>query len=143
MSRYSWIAPVYGYVVCVISVVTFLLNSSGFIDAAFDRAYPLVGRGGYAAYGGSLTSFEAFQATYDQTRPTRIQPNPPPSDTLTTAQMRTRFEALRAAQIEQTLYQATQRLVKHGALLLVAVILFATHWRWLRRQRVEAGEPSA
>jgi len=138
--RFSWIAPLYGYVVCVIAVVTFLVNTSGFIDAAFERANPLVGRGAYGPYGGSLTSFESFRATYDQVRPTRTQPNPSPGDTLTTEQMRARYEALRAAQIEQATYQSTLRLVKHGLLLVIASVLFATHWIWARKQRIEARE---
>jgi hypothetical protein len=139
MSRLSWVAPLYGYLVCVIGVVTFLINASGFIDATFDRMNPLVGRGSYGPYAGSLTSFESFRVTYDQARPTRIQPNPSPADTLTTAELRQRYEAMRAGQIEQTTFQATQRLVKHGLLLFVATLLFVTHWRWVQRQR----EPGA
>lgn len=88
MSRFSWIAPLYGYVVCVIGVVTFLINVSGFVDATFERSNPLAGRGAYGPYGGSLTSFETFRATYDQSRPMRTQPPSSPSDTLTTQQMR-------------------------------------------------------
>jgi hypothetical protein len=139
MNRFPWIAQVYGYLVCIVAVVTFLINASGFVDAAFDRANPLQGRGGYyGPDGGSLTSFEAYRATQTQGRPTRVAPgvaSGPESDTLTVEQQRARYEVLRADRISQTSFGAMQRLVKHGLLMLVAIVLFATHWRWLRRQR--------
>jgi hypothetical protein len=139
MNRAAWIAPLYGYVVCVVAVVTFLISTSGFVDAAFDRANPLQGRGGYyGPGGGSMTSFEAFRATQME-RPMRPSPTTglPAStgDTMTTEQQRVRYEALREDRIAQASFVATQRLVKHGLLMLLATLLFVTHWRWLRRQR--------
>ena len=135
MSR-SWIAPLYGYIVCVIAVVTFIVNVSGFVDATFDRMSPLASGRSYGPYGGSLRSFESFRATYEQGRPTRTSPQPPgPGDTLSTAEMRQRYEALRADQIELARHQSTQRLVKHALLMVIALALFGTHWVWVRRQR--------
>lgn len=135
MSR-SWIAPVYGYVICVIAVITFLVNISGFVDSTFDRANPLASGRSYGPYGGSLTSFESFRATYEQGKPMRASPQPPvPGDTLTTAELRLRYDALRADQLTQARHQSTQRLVKHGLLILLSIILFATHWRWVRGQK--------
>lgn len=141
MSRLSWIAPLYGYLVCVIAVITFLVNLSGFIDATFDRMNPLASN--RYGYGSSLRSFESFRATYDGARPMRPGPDGPttsptasaPGDTVSTAQLRQRYEALRDDQIVMVTHQSTQRLVKHGLLLLVALVLFATHWMWARRQR--------
>ncbi|HET9452823.1 MAG TPA: hypothetical protein VFO66_00965 [Gemmatimonadaceae bacterium] len=138
MSRLSWIAPLYGYLVCVIAVITFLVNISGFIDASFDRMNPLASGRSYGPYGGSLNSFESFRATYEGARPTRPGPAPAAgtaADTLTTAELRQRYEALRADQLMLARHQSTQRLVKHGLLLVVAVVLFLTHWMWARRQR--------
>jgi hypothetical protein len=135
-NRASWIAPLYGYVVCVIAVVTFLISASGFVDAAFERSAPLMGRGGaYGPMGSSLGSFEAFRASYvDRKMMERRPGDPMPTDTLSTDELRKRYEALRADRIAQMSYSASQRLVKHGLLILLAIVLFVTHWRWLRRQ---------
>ena len=139
MSRLSWIAPLYGYLVCVIAVITFLVNVSGFIDASFDRMNPLASGRAYGPYGGSLSSFESFRATYDGARPTRVAPpegqTAASGDTVSDVELRRRYEALRADQLVLAMHQSTQRLVKHGLLLLVALVLFATHWVWARRQR--------
>ena len=85
-----------------------------------------------------MTSFEAFRATQME-RPLRPSPAtglpPATGDTMTTEQQRARYDALREDRIAQASFAATQRLVKHGLLMLLAIALFATHWRWLRRQR--------
>jgi hypothetical protein len=141
MSRPSWIAPLYGYVVCVVAVITFLISASSMVDAAFARTYPLQSREGlYGPMGQSLSSFESFRAS-DRDR-SRMEPRPAgassPADTLSTAELRVRYEALRAERMEQVRFWGTQRLVKHGLLILLAAALFTLHWRWLRGQR-EAG----
>jgi hypothetical protein len=113
------------------------------VEAAFDRADPLqaaAGRYGYPEV--SLTSFEAYRATQPQSPqpPDRgaAAPVPPapgqPSgaDTLSTSELRARYEALRADRIARVAFDATRQLVGAALLTLVAVALFATHWRWLR-----------
>lgn len=140
MSRAVWIAPLYGYVVCVVAVITFLVSLSGFVDAAFERAYPLQSRGGaYGPMGQSLTSFEAFRATQNERMRTEPRATPAaPSDTPSTAELRARYETLRGERIEQGQFFASQRLVKTGLLMIVAIVLFATHWRWVRGLKDQA-----
>ena len=65
------------------------------------------------------------------------------ADTLSTAELRRRYEALRADRIAQMSYSASQRIVKHTLLILLAIGLFATHWRWVQRQRDAAGSAGA
>lgn len=133
MSRAPWIAQLYGYVVCIVAVTTFLVNIASFVNAASDRANPLYARGGGFSGGGSLTSFESFRATYQR------EPGPRgavvSSDTLTLDQLRARYEALRADHIAQAVYSANQRLIGAGLLIIIAVALFVSHWVWLRRQK--------
>jgi hypothetical protein len=136
VSRPSWIAPLYGYAVCLIAVVTLLIAVTNFVEAAFHRANPLQARGGFAPRGASLSSFEAFRATYGEERPTRAPPAPgaAAADTLSTAELRARYDALRADHLARVSFQATQDLVKHGLLIAIAIALFVSHWRWLRRR---------
>src|SRR5215208_2348412 len=55
-----FIAQVYGYAVCLITVVVMLISIKGIIDAAFDLSDPLRAEGGYGRYG-PLTSFELYK----------------------------------------------------------------------------------
>jgi hypothetical protein len=132
--RTSWVAPVYGYTVCLVAVITFLIAAGSLVDAVFQRSAPLqVDR--YSSGGGSLTSFEAFRATYTEGyRPRAPGDTSRSRDTLTTAQLRDRYEALRADVLARESFRGTQQLVRSGLMMLVAIALFVTHWRWLRRR---------
>ena len=139
----SRIAQAYGYAVCLIAVVTFLIGVGNITDAAIERANPLLADGRYSRADGSLTSFEAYRASAGTLRPmpTRVGPDGremPASDTLTTQQLRARYDALRADQLARVSFGTAQRLVKHVLLVVIALALFIGHWRWLRtRERVE------
>jgi len=135
MSRPSWIAPLYGYIVCLVAVITFIISVNNFVNAAFERASPLQSREGRFGFDGTaLTSFEAFRSTYALRAPTRTGRDSV-ADTLSTAELRQRYEALRADRIEQMRFVAMQKLVGSGLLMVLAVGLFFTHWRWVQRQR--------
>lgn len=133
----SRIAQIYGYVVCLIAIVTVLIAGSRVVDATFDRVSPLHSQDyRYGPFDHSLTSFESFRASYPTDRPMRptrtgLEPAEP-GDTLTTAELRERYETLRTERIERVRFGAMQQLVKNGLLLLLAAALFATHWRWVR-----------
>ena len=118
----------YGYTVCLISVITGLICVAGTLDNAFDLANPLVADG---PFGESLGSFDAYKATRDRRFVPSDQRAAP--DTLSEATLRTRFDALRADRIAQRTFQARKGLVTDLILLLVAIGLFVTHWRWLRQ----------
>jgi len=132
MSRPAWIAPAYGYLVCLISVITFLVSVSNFASALIDRANPI--QAANNRFGGpSLSSFEAFRATFE--RPTRTAPANAGSDTLSTAEMRSRYEALRSDRIAQVNYTSTRTIVSFAMLMLVSIGFFVLHWRWVRALR--------
>ena len=125
------IPQIYGYTVCLIAVVAFLISINGVVDAAFTLASPTHGQYGY---GEALASFEAYEAS----RPERMAPdrNIPP-DTTSEETRRRRFEALRADRIQTNRLQAYRRLVGSGLTMLIAIGLFAWHWKWLRERAEE------
>jgi hypothetical protein len=138
-TKVSWVPLLYGYLVALIAVVIFIIGTFNGVDAAFDLVNPLHSReGAYGPFGGSLTSFESYRATQHE-RPTRMRPVPagaqPVADTLTTAELRAQFDAVRADRFAMVRTSALRRLVKHGLLIVLAIILFVTHWGWIRRQR--------
>jgi hypothetical protein len=118
----------YGYTVCLIAVITGLICVAGTLDNAFDLSNPLATDG---PFGESLGSFDAYKATRDRRYFPSDQHAVP--DTASDATLRARFEALRADRIAQRTFQARKGLVTDLILLLIAIGLFVTHWRWLRR----------
>ena len=141
MERPGWIAPLYGYAVCLVCVVTILVNTASLVDAVVDRSNPLQGRDAMSPMGGSLTSFEAFRATYNDGGPRRVTGTDGSAaipDTLSTAELRSRYEALRTDRIAKVSFESMKNILKSSLLLLLSVGLFVFHWRWVRAQR--AGE---
>ncbi len=125
------IPQIYGYTVCLIAVVAFLISIHDVVDASFTLASPIHGQYGY---GEALGSFEAFEASRtERTAPDR---NTPP-DTTSVETRRRRFEALRADRLQTNRLQAYRRLVGSGLTMLIAVGLFAWHWRWLQARAEE------
>ena len=128
----------YGYAVCLTAVITGLICISAVINNAFDLANPLAGE----RADGVLTSFEAYKATRESRAPASDQRQH--VDTLSDDALRGRYEALRADRVAQRSFRARKQLVTSVVLLIVAVILFGTHWRWLRHApAVESSDRAA
>jgi hypothetical protein len=124
------VAQMYGYTVCLIAVIIGITAASSILDAAFDRAHPL--QSDYPI-GASLTSFEAYKATLQRERMMMGPQAPAIPDTASDPTLRARFDALVSDRTAATVYRTTKTFVTSGTMLLLAVIMFLVHWRWLRR----------
>lgn len=130
------VAQIYGYSVCLIAVIIFVFSLQNVTENLIGLSHPLQSAYGYGA---SLDSFEAYKATY-----TQDHPNVPfvsqdgaanrPAEKLSDAQLRAQYEAVRASRISSETFRMTKDLTVSGIMLLVAIVLFALHWRWLRTQ---------
>lgn len=128
------IPQIYGYTVCLIAVVAFLISTNQVVDAAFSLANPL-----HSRFGGpeSFSSFEAYEATRGE-RMTIPERNPnQPIDTASIETRRRRYESLRADRVAANRFQAWRDLVSSGLILLISIALFAWHWSWLRARAAE------
>jgi hypothetical protein len=142
MERPSRVAQLYGYTVCLICVVVFLISTNSLLDNAFSLANPLQARESGFGFEPSVSSFEAYRATHS--RETRFDPGASSSrvsaDSLSDAQLRARYEAMRQDRIGRVRFQAQRSLATSALSLILAIALFIIHWRWLRqRPDVERG----
>ncbi|HJU70183.1 MAG TPA: hypothetical protein VJ650_18250 [Gemmatimonadaceae bacterium] len=135
VERPERVAQLYGYTVCLIAVVMALTSVLRIVEAGFDRAAPqFAGTGEWGWQEPSVTSFEAYRATYERAQQFRSSPDAPKPDTVPEAELRRRYEALRADRIERVRFNARRSLVTNSLTLVLAVGLFAWHWRWVRRR---------
>lgn len=118
----------YGYVVCLIAVVTFLVSARALLEAAIDLSNPLQASGRFGPSGSS--SFEGYLATY------RDPPGPAAGrgDAASVETLRERWQALRDAQVARVRFDATRSLATSALSLGLSVLFFVFHWRWLRAQ---------
>jgi hypothetical protein len=127
MNKSHKIAQIYGYVVCLTAVITFLISLAGIIGAIFDLSDPLHARS-YGYKGPSLVSFETYKV--DVLKSTREEsPGYVPDDET----IRGMYEASKADRIQRVRHQSQRNLTVSSLLILICIILFTTHWIWLRR----------
>ncbi len=138
------ISQIYGYAVCLITVIVMLIAIKQVIDAAFDLSDPIRAEGGgYGRMGGPLTSFEVYKVTvrrqmvmrqYSGPMPVGVAPSQAPADTLSDAELRRLYDAERETAIGNVHFRASRSLVGNLLLIVLAAVLFSIHWRWLKRR---------
>ena len=134
----SRISQVYGYAVCLITVVVMLIAIKQVVDAAFDLSDPIrADGGGYGRMGRPITNFELYKMEARRQGPTRNGPTPAgekaSSDSAASdAELKTMYDAEREAAIGNARFRAIRSLVGNLLLIVLAGILFGIHWRWLR-----------
>ena len=138
----SRIAQAYGYAVCLITVVVILVSIKSVVDAAIDLSDPIRAEGGgYGRTGRPLSNFEIYKMDVRrEPDPRRAMPMPvgtapvTRADTLSDVELRKLYDAEREQVIGNVKFRSTRTLVGSLLLIIVAVILFAIHWRWLRQR---------
>ena len=130
----SKVPQIYGYTVCVIAVVTFLICATVIVNNVFDLANPI--QAGF----GMESSFEAYKASNqkDQRVGTAVAGAAPRADTLPDSVLRARYEALRTDRIARNRFQSWKAMTASGLMLIISVVLFVMHWRWMKKAGGEA-----
>lgn len=122
----------YGYAVCLVSVLVFLFATVGLTGAILDiRELPYT-----RSYvnGPSLVSPESYRL--DLLRRVGFEEcgGAPASVIPTDLELKRMFEAERLHRLALSHQVSRTALVTHLVLALVAVLLFGGHWIWLRRR---------
>lgn len=139
MEHPARVPQLYGYTICLVSLLVAFVSVVSLVDWGLTLANPTHPRSEMMMWAEpSITSFEAFRLSYDRSRQFGAGPNVPPLEQVPEDELRRRYEGLRADRIERTRVAAQRALVRSGFTLLIAAGLFVAHWRWLRR-RIEAG----
>lgn len=135
MDQPRWIPQLYGYTVCLIAVITILLSLSSLVNNVFEFAEPEMSREITIMGDMGGRSLEACRQRMRTAGAIR-QGGPgagnevPPDSVLMTLCAEERAERIAAVR-----HRALRSLVTSTLMLLVAGILFALHWRWLRGSR--------
>jgi len=132
VEKASKVPQIYGYTVCVIAVVTFLICATVIVNNVFDLANPTQAGFGMES---SLSSFDAYKATYqkDQRSVVGGTASEARPDTASEATLRVRYEAVRADRIGRVRFQSWKAITTSSLLLVISVVLFVLHWRWMRK----------
>ena len=122
MKKETKIPQVYGYSVCIVAIITFLITLAGIISSVIDSSDPLYNRGNQ-----HLSSFENFKI--HTINSTNNESNYlPDNETL-----RIMFEDTKNYQIRRVKLQTTKSLVTNGIIFIISILLFIIHWRWMNQ----------
>jgi hypothetical protein len=124
-------AQIYGYTVCLVAVITFLISITTLVNAVIDLSDPL--HAGWTPPGTpSLASFENYkmdvlkssQQGDDKSTSTYV----PDDETL-----RGMYEAAKADKIQLSKHQSHRSIIIDSLLIVICLVLFITHWRWMKK----------
>lgn len=137
MEKSNKIAQIYGYSVCLVAIIAFLFSFPSFVDAIFDLADPQHSRNVF--WRPELRSYEALRAE----RPGPVRSGTvsgrfvSPDTALDAEALQAMREEAEQDQIRSVRGQAYRALTVKGLLMVICVVLFVTHWRWLKRQTAQ------
>ena len=133
VERPERVPQLYGYAVCLIALIWALVSSVSIIQNALSLSAPEMRGSSDFGWEPSVTSFEAFRATYDRARRMGMDPRDARIDSVPEPELQRRYQALRADRIQRARFEARRELITSGLSLVIAILLFTFHWRWLRR----------
>lgn len=134
VERPERVPQLYGYTVCLIALMWALTSVLSIVGNALSLSAPELRASSEYGWEASVSSFEAFRTTYDRSRQfSAPDPSQAKLDSVPEAELRRRYEALRADRIHRARYEARRDLIVGSLSLLIAAGLFAFHWRWVRR----------
>jgi len=124
-------AQIYGYTVCLVAVIVFILSTIGLVEAIIDRSDPF--------HAGITRSGEPSLASYENYKMDILRSLPKEDGASKTsyvpdeATLKTMYETSRAEKTDSSLRQANRSLIINSITLLISITLFVTHWRWMRK----------
>ncbi len=124
MEKKFSVAQLYGYIVCIVTVVVILISIAALVSAIFDFNDPMHAEAQWRRM--NLSSFEAYKIDVMKAQP-KDQPIPD-DETLHAA-----YEAAKNDWIEGVRFRAKRSLTISTLLIVISLILFITHWLWLRK----------
>jgi len=140
VERPERVPQLYGYTVCLIALIWALTSVVSIVQNTLSLSAPELRGSNDFGWEPSVTSFEAFRATYDRTRRMGMDPRDTRLDSVPEPELQRRYQALRTDRIQRARFEARRELVTGSLSLVIAILLFAFHWRWLRRS---PGGPAA
>jgi len=137
MEKTLRVSQIYGYLVCLIAVVTFLISITQLVNSLIDLSDP-IHAGWTSDKAPSLASFQNYKMD--------ILKSATNSDVSTQAAYvpddKTLHEMYQSAiddKIGLERHRALRTIIFSGLLVVICIALFVTHWRWMQKLSHQEG----
>lgn len=121
------IQMVYGYVVCIVVVITFLISITSMVYALMDLTDPLNAHRTYGKDAPSLASFDNYKIDIIKSL------DPAHEISLEDATLQSMYTAAKDDAIAKVVHNSYRSIIVNGLVLFICIILFLTHWMWMRK----------
>jgi len=125
MEKQNKVPMIYGYAVCLVTVITLIFSVTDLINAVIDLGDPLHAERNYHN-APSLASFENYKM--DLLTSEKELAFVPDDETLKTIYQSAKDDKIRAVK-----HRTNRTIVVCSLLIVICVILFSTHWFWMRK----------
>ena len=127
MEKKQKIIQIYAVIICIVSIIAFLISTSGLVSSIIDRNDPLyAGRSDI-----SLASFENFKM--DVLKSTqKDQAYIPDEETL-----HKMYNEAKTDKIKRVEHNTYRDIVVSSFVIIIALILFGTHWWLMKKMKYE------
>jgi hypothetical protein len=124
-------AQVYGYSICLVAIITFLIATTGLITAIIDLGDPL--HFGFPQQESpSLASYENYKL--DVMRSSQRGAETSTINYVPTEEnLKLMYEAARNDRIQLSKHIANKAILINSFLIAICIVLFSVHWIWMRR----------
>jgi hypothetical protein len=130
MEKPNLFTQIYGYIVCLIAIITILICATNLVTAVIDKTDPI--HSGFSGNNSAvLISYENYKLDLVKSFQSKesLQTNQLPDD----ATLRKTYEAARQDKIDRVNFESKRTIIVTVLLIIISSLLFLTHWRLARK----------
>ena len=121
------IQMIYGYVLCIVTVITFLISVTSMVYSLIDLTDPINAHRTYGKDAPSLASYENYKMDIIKSV------DPEHEVDLDDATLTSMFNAAKQDAISKVKHDAYRSVIVNSLVILICIVLFVTHWIWMRK----------
>ncbi len=126
----SKMPPIYGYLVCLVAVITFLFCIASLVNAIMDMSDPMHADSYRPAGSENLASYDLYKLDVMKSLSDKEGAYIPDEVTL-----KAMYEAAKDEKLNKVNHRSMNSIMVSGILIVISIVLFITHWMWMRRLR--------
>lgn len=129
MEKPQRMAQIYGYLVCLVAIITILICVSSLVSAILDLGDPIH----------SVWSPPPSLASFDNYKMDILKSTPKEGEIARTAYIpddrtfHAMYEAAKNDKIQGVRHESNRMIVINTILIVICILLFVIHWRWMRK----------
>jgi len=121
------IQMIYGYALCIVAVITFLICATSMVYSLMDLTDPINAYRTYGKDSPSLASFDNYKVDIMKSL------DPEHGLTLDDVTLNSMYEAAKQDAISKVKHDAYRSIIVNGLLVIITILLFLFHWFWMKR----------